>query len=633
MLSTLTSQRVNFPQTFRYSEPSVRSISPEDGPASGAQVTIVGQDFGPRPAQTDCSATTRVFIGGSCCVWSAWTHTSIVCNTTTGNARSEVVVVVAGQGLNGTAAPVYFTYREPLVTDMSPRSGNTTGGDVLTLSGQYFGTGVFRVSFVPNVTDVPVLECTVTSSYTQGGVDFVTCLTPSGAGSGHAVRVQNVGFLTLSNVTFSYNPPVITSVVAMSEAYARSYPPAYKNRSPLYVSHRPALTTSSLVNKAFVDRAGNAYNPLLLLVSGYNLASTSVVSIGAVGCATAPASFLNATASLEPGGISSFEPQHYTVVCLAPSESLDGNTAVVVTASGQSSAPYTRFKYDPPVVVAISPSVMDAALNGSKFLQIFGFNFGTSTSVNLTAGICKDVNCTTQLVCAVQVNTTMAPVLLAFNPSPTAEESRQVMTCSFNGSMDMEVGPHKVDVSRLGQRSISRSAYTVNMSAQCEPEFFGTVGERCQLCSSIPDLKGAICPGGGEEPYPDVGFSRVSRLVMVECNPRDACLGGKSEINCAKGYASLHCRGAWHFWGVHLWPGRGKGRMTFLVILRCCLSAPFPYPSCGEQSVCLGTIGWRVDARNAPTWRGSPSWACSSSSSLSACLRIGPTRRRSTWLV
>jgi hypothetical protein len=623
-LSSLRSPHDAPPKSFGYIPPSVSSVTPNIGSASGLEVTITGDNFGADPGFSSCTPLTNVTLnsgsGSVCCPWSFWNHTTIVCRTATGNSVSQVVVAVAGLTLNSSAEAVNFTYHQPIVRSSSPHVGNTTGGDLLTVSGVYFGTGAVQVFIVPNGS--APLECTgVSPVETRNGVDTVTCLSPVGAGRNHSLRIVNVGFSTPAppDITFSYNPPVVTHVTSMSEAFPQYYPPAYVNFQPYQKSHRPPRTFPSK-NYTFTDVANNSFNPLLLLVTGYNLAESSVVTVGGNPCPVASPVFLNSTAAAQPGGVPTFAPRHYSIVCFAPDEGPQGLTNVVVTASGQTSAPFVGFEYDPPVVLSVSPPVMDAALNNSKYLNVLGYNFGTFSSQNLTAFLCKNATCSSRLTCT--YGDTPYPSL---NPYTAGSDPQQMIMCQFNFTGDLLVGAHKINVVRLGKESILSGGFNGNVTAECQRDYYGKENETCTLCRSVPELVGAKCDGGGRDPYPAFGYSRVSRLVMVQCSPPEACLGGigvdADHPNCATGYAQAHCRCAYRtdvggggvlsalFVVVHVSPGVCVGMGGGGLVVQqgsCqrwhCLSHPRMPPP--PQLVRSSTTVWRASATSAPTWLG-----------------------------
>ena len=199
---------------------------------------------------------------------------------------------------------------------------------------------------------------------------------------------------------------------------------------------------------------------------------------------------------------------------------------------------FTGFSYDPPVVKNVTPNVFDAALNGTLTLTIDGFNFGLFNSPNLTVSVCKDEDCVTHLTC--NASFSGFPVLMN---TPDRE-----LSCSLYGDDDVLVGPHAVRVVRHKKASTDSDAMTANITAQCEPGYFGDAGENCTLCADVPALTGAVCPGHGQDPYPLAGYSLVSRLQMVPCSPAEACLGGPATVgidvqqNCAEGYSQQFCR-------------------------------------------------------------------------------------------
>ena len=53
------------------------------------------------------------------------------------------------------------------------------------------------------------------------------------------------------------------------------------------------------------------------------------------------------------------------------------------------------------------------------------------------------------------------------------------LSCSLHGDAGVLVGPHAVNVIRHGKSSIATAAPRVNMTAQCQPGYYGDDGQVC----------------------------------------------------------------------------------------------------------------------------------------------------------
>lgn len=175
---------------FSYDIPTIQSVNPFFGPTSGfSQIAITGENFGTSPIVT---------IGGTPVIGSMTSPNTFSGWTPAGQGVNLPIVVDAGGQTNITTPRSYY-YNSPTVSFMSPNSGNTQGGTLITLSGSSFG-------ITPYVRVGSQIVGTNYASHTQIG--FVM---PAGAGTGIPVSVI-VGGLESNPIMFSYNRPAITSI-------------------------------------------------------------------------------------------------------------------------------------------------------------------------------------------------------------------------------------------------------------------------------------------------------------------------------------------------------------------------------------------------------------------------------------
>jgi hypothetical protein len=179
------------PQFTYVAGPSVTSITPASGPASGAgEVTIAG---------TGLAGTTGVDFGSAAAQFTNVTDTSLTAFAPPGTGEVSVVVTTPG----GTAiAPTSYTYLgAPTITGITPASGPAGGGTSVTITGTglsgatVVGFGATQTSAISGNTDTSV---TVTAPAGTGTVP-VTIFTPAGAAT--------------SPIDFAYiTPPAITAI-------------------------------------------------------------------------------------------------------------------------------------------------------------------------------------------------------------------------------------------------------------------------------------------------------------------------------------------------------------------------------------------------------------------------------------
>ncbi len=127
---------------FTYvSAPTVTNVSPSSGPtAGGTVVTITGTNFtGATGVKFGTVAGTGVVVNSA---------TSITVTSPAEAAATVDVTVTAAGGTSAVNAPAdQFTYvSAPTVTNVSPSSGPTAGGTVVTITGTNF-TGATGVKF------------------------------------------------------------------------------------------------------------------------------------------------------------------------------------------------------------------------------------------------------------------------------------------------------------------------------------------------------------------------------------------------------------------------------------------------------------------------------------------------------
>jgi hypothetical protein len=184
------------------SSPTVTGLSLTSGStAGGTVVTITGTNF------TGASAVNFGTVAASFTVKS---DTRITATAPSQAAGTIDVTVTTPSGTSSTGSADHFTYNAaalPSVTGITPTSGSTAGGTVVTVTGSGF-TGATAVNFgTTAATDFTVLSDTsltaIAPAGSAGTVD-TTVVTPSGTSS------------TGSADQFTYNAPSAPTVTAVS---------------------------------------------------------------------------------------------------------------------------------------------------------------------------------------------------------------------------------------------------------------------------------------------------------------------------------------------------------------------------------------------------------------------------------
>jgi LPXTG-motif cell wall-anchored protein len=188
--------------------PTVSAVSPTSGSTvGGTSITITGTNLGNASAVTVGSAAcTNVVVVSA---------TSITCTTPTGTAGTASIVVTAGGQSNAANTLFTFVTPAPTVTAVSPTSGSTAGGSVITITGTNFGNG--------STVTVGGSACT---SVTVVSATSITCTTPTGTAGTASVVVTSGGQSNAANTLFTYNAPSTTTTTPATTAPAVTTAPS-----------------------------------------------------------------------------------------------------------------------------------------------------------------------------------------------------------------------------------------------------------------------------------------------------------------------------------------------------------------------------------------------------------------------
>lgn len=156
--------------------PTVTSVSPSAGPVSGgSSVTITGTAF--------TGATAVTFGATAATSFSVNSDTSITATSPAHAPGTVHVTVTTAGGTSATGTADQFTFAPaPVVTSLDPRSGPSTGGLPVTISGSGF-TGAYLVKFGSSQASSfrVVNDSTITAVTPAGlGTVVVTVTTPGG---------------------------------------------------------------------------------------------------------------------------------------------------------------------------------------------------------------------------------------------------------------------------------------------------------------------------------------------------------------------------------------------------------------------------------------------------------------------
>ncbi len=142
--------------------PTISSIAPTSGSQTGGtSVTIIGTGF---------LSGASVKFGGTSATNVSVTSTSITA-TTPAHAVGKVDVVVTNTDAQSVTLTQGFTYAlpAPAITDISPATGPTSGGTLITITGTNFQSGATVKIGASQATDVNVVSATSITARTPLG--------------------------------------------------------------------------------------------------------------------------------------------------------------------------------------------------------------------------------------------------------------------------------------------------------------------------------------------------------------------------------------------------------------------------------------------------------------------------------
>jgi IPT/TIG domain len=196
--------------------PTVTSVSPTSGPASGGTaVAVTGTDF-----EGSTFTTSQVTVGGqdvtiACGTAPCFTvnsATSITVDVPAGSAGTVDITVTTPGGTSTTSSGDQYTYvAAPTVTGVTPNAGPLTGGTVVTVT----GTGFVNVSVVTVGTTPVSTTCGIAPCYTMISSTQLTVDMPAEAAGVVDITVTGTGGTSTKSSadTYVYAPvPTITGV-------------------------------------------------------------------------------------------------------------------------------------------------------------------------------------------------------------------------------------------------------------------------------------------------------------------------------------------------------------------------------------------------------------------------------------
>jgi len=157
--------------------PTVTGVSPASGNSLGGDtVTITGTGF---------TGATSVSVGGnSAPSFTVTDDTHLTATTPFGTAGVADVTVFGPGGASAVTSADHYTFVKavPVITGISPKSGPTTGGTTVTVTGHNLNTGDVEVSGggFPSNQSCTATKCTITTAAGAAGTFNVQVITGNG---------------------------------------------------------------------------------------------------------------------------------------------------------------------------------------------------------------------------------------------------------------------------------------------------------------------------------------------------------------------------------------------------------------------------------------------------------------------
>ncbi len=294
--------------------PTLSSVSPATGPGSGGtSVTIAGSNF--------VSGATVTFGGSLAASVVVVSPTTATCTTPPGTGYGVNVVLTNPDGLNATLANGFTYYWNPTISAISPSSGPTGGGTLVTATGTNFVAGtVVSLWASGDLANIMVVSSTALTGFTAptatAGSTGAQVTNPDGS-------AQSIGGL-FAYVAGSGSPP------------------------PTLASVAPA--------------SGPAAGGTAVTLSGSAFAPGTTVAFGAA--AAASVTIVSST----------------SLTCVAPAGGPGWTDVTVTIADGRTATLRAGYRWTaPPAVTGVSPSSGDVA--GATPVTISGTGFETGATV------------------------------------------------------------------------------------------------------------------------------------------------------------------------------------------------------------------------------------------------------------
>ncbi|HEY0156591.1 MAG TPA: IPT/TIG domain-containing protein [Thermoanaerobaculia bacterium] len=465
--------------TYTGTAPAITNISPNTGPAGGGtNVTITGSGF---------DANARVLIGGRALLNPTIAATWITGTTPPGTTGTVAVFVQnPDDGQSDTHSFAYTV--PPTITTMSPVTGSTAGGTIVTINGTNFSPDA-EVSFGGTAAEGVLWEAATqllvgTPAHAAGTVDVtvtngdgqsatktaafrylpppptITGFTPANAAPGNSVVITGTNFQFVTSVKFFDGRTAVFSVNNTGKITATI--PSFAETGPITIATESG-TVSSATNFVVDETA-----PEITSFTPANGGPGTSVTLTGV-------RFTGAT-SVEFGGFSgAFTVNSDTqITATVPTSARSG--AIVVRSAGGAGTSESSFLV-PPRFSTTTPFTPKLGLPGTA-VTISGVNFTGTTQVlfNGVAATPFTVNVGgTSISTTVPASATTGFITVTADGGTTATTTKFAVTPQVD-SFTPTVGPTGGSVVLTGVRftgatavtfgGVNATSFTVNSDTQ-----------------------------------------------------------------------------------------------------------------------------------------------------------------------
>lgn len=321
LITNPDTQSSTFTNFYTYQPlPTLTSITPLSGAIiGGTSVTLAGTGF---------VSGLSVRIGGSLCNVTSQTATQVVCSTTYHAPGSGKVIVTNadGQGTDPNTSVSYKYQQAPIITQILPSQGSTSGGSSVTLLGSGFYTGM--------VVKVGGINCGSLQLDPNPKYAFyrATCVpAPHSKGFVNAVATNLDKQTTTTPNAYYYGAKLLTSAAlfASNPAPAGLYDSPPQVNSPTGIAVDSTDPSNPIV---YVSDTGN------FAIRKYNVTRSTMETVGgAVGYPGCTDGGLNTNRLSSPQGIA-FDPNAKVLYIVDQGcqtiRVLDPSTMILTTIAG-----------------------------------------------------------------------------------------------------------------------------------------------------------------------------------------------------------------------------------------------------------------------------------------------------------